>query len=80
MHYRKTVYAINDALYFDPSIRKGLAAVKFMKWCEKKLIELSNGNIQIVQWRTKLNHNFGTLLERMGYSQDEVTYSKWVGN
>lgn len=79
LHYRTTVYASNDLLYFSECLRKGMQAVKFMKWCDKKLVELSKGTIKLIQWRTKANHNFGVLLERQGYSADDVTYSKWVG-
>lgn len=78
-HYSKTLYASNDALFVHPSLRQGTTAIKFMKWCEKKLVELSNGNIKIVQWRTKSEHNFSPILKRMGYSEDDITYTKWVG-
>lgn len=79
MHYSRNLYAINDALYVSPHMRKGREAIKFMKWCEKKIVEVTNGLVSVVQWRTKSDHNFGRVLESMGYSQDDITYTKWVG-
>lgn len=79
MHYKKTIYATNDALYIAPSARKGSVGIKFMKWCEQQLVMVSQNRIQIVQWRTKADHNFGKVLEALGYAQDDIVYTKWVG-
>ena len=79
MHYRHNIVAFNDALYFHPSVRKGFSAIKFMKWCEKQLGELSQGRIEIVQWRSKNEHDFSKILVKMGYSQEDTIYNKWIG-
>ena len=79
MHYRKNIYALNDALYLSPDIRKGREGIKFMKWCESQIIKLTNNLVSIIQWRTKVEHNFGRVLESMGYSQDDICYTKFVG-
>ena len=80
MHYQKTLYAVNDALYLAPSLRKGTSGIKFMKWCENELKTRSNGFIKIVQWRSKAEHNFGLILERIGYSKDDIVFTKWIGD
>jgi hypothetical protein len=80
MHYSLTPYAVNDALYVSPGYRKGSTGIKFMKWCEKMLVAISENRIKIVQWRTKADHNFGKVLEALGYTPDDIVYTKWVGD
>ena len=75
-HYKQITIAVNDTLYFDPDYRKGMVCYKFIKFAETQLVSL---NVQVIMWRTKLGEkNFGTLLERLGYFPEEVSYTKMV--
>ena len=75
-HYKQITIAVNDTLYVDPDYRKGMVGYKFIKFAETQLVSL---NVQEIMWRTKLGEkNFGTLLERLGYFPEEVSYTKMV--
>jgi GNAT superfamily N-acetyltransferase len=75
MHYKNTLCAHMDVLFLLPEYRHGMAGVKLLKYAEKSLIErgvpwLING--------TKKVHDFGPILERLGYKVREVIYEKFV--
>lgn len=70
-HYSIPV-AVNDAFYLQPEFRKGWTALKFIKYCVKKL--QATQAKQLI-WRTKSHQSFASLLERCGLCEDDVCYS-----
>lgn len=67
-HYMGSLQAMQDVLYLDPSLRGRLIGYRFINWCDEKL---KADGVQVVMQHTKDTHNFGPMLERMGY---EIMY------
>jgi len=68
MHYRSTLYAYNDILYVDPSRRKGTVAYRMFKFAMTVLVDRG---VQVVVCHMKINHEFRSLLRRLGFKQTE---------
>ena len=73
LHYMDTKYAIQDILFLAKSARKGMNAVKFIKWCDN---ELDKFGADIIYRTTKHYKNIGRLLERLEYNLDELVYCR----
>lgn len=71
IHYRSSLQASQDVLYVDPS-RRGFGA-KFILYCDK---QLAQEGIQVVYQHIKAEHNFGPMLERLGYEQVDLIFGK----
>lgn len=71
MHYQKSLQALQDILFIRPD-RRGSGA-RFILWCDN---ELKKEGIQVVYHHVKKAHNFGALLERMGYECVDLIYAK----
>ena len=72
-HYQTSRQANQDIVFFDQDVRKGLAAYKFFKWCDR---QLKADGVQVVYHHIKAAHNFGKMLERQGYKLVDLIYSK----
>ena len=70
IHYQTSLQAVQDILFLSAGLRRGLAGYRFIKWCDEQLKK----NVQVVYQHVKLAHNFGPVLERIGYEPVEVTY------
>src|SRR6185295_4315224 len=66
LHYSTCLTALLDILYLDPSLRGHLIGMRFLKWCDERLKELG---VQVTAHHLKVKpeHNYGKMLERMGY-------------
>lgn len=73
LHYSSSKQATQDVLFLRKDKRKGFAGIKLIKFADKVLAE--NG-VQVVYHHVKVAHNFGLILERMGYNKVEYIYSK----
>jgi len=76
LHYKNTLWAYNDILYVCPEYRKGTTGIKLLKFAEKALKEIG---VDVIVVRVKTQHNFGKVLERMGYENTELSFTKHVG-
>ena len=72
-HYMDTRFGQNDILYIKPEHRKGMLAVRMMKKHEEEMKKLG---VTVITYHMKPEHDFSSLLERMGHSLFEVTYRK----
>lgn len=72
LHYAGSVQAYQDVLYLDPSVRGG-AGIRFVRWCDE---QLEKSAIQVVYHHVKHAHNFGPLLERLGYELVDLIYAR----
>lgn len=77
IHYQDHVFAVNDVLYLDPSYRGTGVAKEMFEYVEKALKELG---VSVISLHIKVDNRFDTLCETMGYSENEVTYSKYIGD
>lgn len=71
LHYRSSLNALQDILFVHPNHR-GMGG-KFIKWCDEQLKE---EKVQAVYHHVKAAHNFGPLLERMGYELVDLIYAR----
>lgn len=71
IHYKASLQAVQDVIYIDKD-RRGFGH-KFILWCDK---ELAREGVQVVYHHVKFEHNFGAMLERIGYSLVDLIYTK----
>lgn len=70
-HYKSSIQASQDILFMDPAYRgKG---GRFIKWCDE---QLKADGVQAVYQHVKAKHNFGPLLERIGYQLVDLIYAR----
>lgn len=72
LNYSTSLQATMSVLYIDPQAR-GLASIKFIAWCDE---QLANEGVQVINQHVKAEHNFGKILERLGYKLINLSYSK----
>jgi predicted acetyltransferase len=77
LHHSNDVFAINDILYLKKEHRKGLIGYKFIKFVEE---QLKLRKVSKIIWPVKKKYNFGKLLQRLGYRDEEVHYCKFIGD
>jgi hypothetical protein len=75
-HYRSSVQASNDVVFLSKSMR-GMAGWKFLKWCDATL---AAEGVDAIYWHIKALHDFGLILERMGYALVDQIYARRVAH
>jgi hypothetical protein len=65
--------ATQDILFVLPEYRKGRVGIGLIKYCDQ---QLGAEDVQVVYQHVKLAHNFGPVLERMGYEAVDIIYAK----
>jgi GNAT superfamily N-acetyltransferase len=73
MHYQTRMMAMNDGLFVLPQHRKGSVGTWLIVYAEN---ELRNYGIDVFFCHVKIAHDFGHLLERLGYECIEKNYMK----
>lgn len=73
LHYRSSIQAIQDILYIDPNHRNAGFGGKFISFCDE---ELKKESVQAVYHHVKQAHNFGPLLEKIGYQLVDLIYAR----
>lgn len=73
IHYKDSLVATNDIIYFLPQYRRGLTPVKFIKYCEAEMKK--KGAVKLV-FHVKLAHDWSPILSRLGYDPEEVMHGK----
>lgn len=71
MHYKNSFQAVQDVLFVQKEYRGRGGA--FIKWCDEELKKLS---VQVVYHHVKEKHNFGPMLERIGYELVDLIYAR----
>lgn len=71
LHYKSSLQANQDILYIHPD-KRGFG-MRFILWCDK---ELKTEGVQVVYHHVKAKHDFGPMLERMGYNLVDKIYAK----
>jgi GNAT superfamily N-acetyltransferase len=72
-HYSTSLQATQDILFVLPEYRKGRVGIGLIKYCDQ---QLGAEDVQVVYQHVKLAHNFGPVLERMGYEAVDIIYAK----
>ena len=71
LHYMDSFQAFQDVLFIQKEYR-GFGK-KFIKWCDERL---SEEKVQVVFHGVKAAHNYGSLLEDVGYKLSDLLYSR----
>jgi len=71
LHYKSSIQAVQDVIFIDPTVR-GFGA-NFIIWCDD---QLRLEKIDAVYHHVKAAHNFGPMLERLGYTLVDLIYTK----
>lgn len=71
LHYKSSLQAVQDILFLMPTHRG--SGGRLIRYCDE---ELKKENIQVVYHHIKAAHNFGPLLERLGYQLVDLIYAK----
>jgi len=77
LHYKDHLMAITDLVYIHPDHRRGWNAKRLFQFVEKCL--MADG-VSMLTMGMKHHKPFSVILERMGYSPHDVTYSKYIGD
>lgn len=72
-HRRGSLEATQDILYLEPEVRLGMVGVNFIRFCDK---ELQKENVRVIHHPIDARHDFGHILERMGFQLSDVVYSR----
>lgn len=73
LHYKSSLQAVQDVLFIDKEHRKGTVGGHLIKWCDN---QLRSEGVQVVYHHVKAAHNFGPLLERIGYKLVDLIYAR----
>jgi GNAT superfamily N-acetyltransferase len=71
IHYKSSIQAVQDIIYVDKE-RRGFGH-KFILWCDG---QLRDEGVQAVYHHVKNEHNFGPMLERLGYKLVDLIFTK----
>ena len=71
LHYMGSLQAAQDVIFIEP-VQRGFGQ-QFIQWCDDRL---HDDGVQVVAHHIKAAHNFGPMLERMGYELVDLIYSR----
>ncbi len=70
-HYKTTLFAVQDVLFVQPELRHAGSGAKLILWCDQ---QLKAEGVGVVSQHVKVDHDFGPMLERMGYVLADKIY------
>lgn len=73
IHYRSTIYAMNDLLYLSPKYRNTGLGLRLIAFSEAELAKL---NVTKIMWHIKTRHDWSNILLRRGYAVEEKILAK----
>ena len=73
LHYSTSIQAMQDILYLDPAYRRGRIGWRLIEFADERL---RAEGVQVVLQHVKAKHNFGPLLERIGYQLIDHIYAR----
>ena len=73
IHYKSSIQAQQDVLFVTKEKRRGTVGMRLIAYADKCLAKMG---VQVVVQHVKVAHNFGPLLERLGYEHVEHIYTK----
>ena len=76
LHYSDHLFAVNDVLFLHHDHRKGKNAIALLKFVEN---ELKKRNASVHYLHMKIEHDFESLAQYLGYKKVEYNYSKFLG-
>jgi GNAT superfamily N-acetyltransferase len=73
IHYRTSLQAVQDVLFLLPEHRKGRVGFGLIHFADE---QLRAEGVQAAYQHVKKSHDFGPLLERMGYEHVDTIYGR----
>lgn len=73
LHYKSSKQAVQDVIYIERSRRGAGIGKEFIQWCDE---QLKADGCQVVYHHIKDKHNFGPMLETMGYQLVDLIYGR----
>jgi L-amino acid N-acyltransferase YncA len=77
LHYQATLHAFTDVYYLKPEERQGMAGVRLFSEVERAL---RARGVQKMFTGTKLSLDMGRIFERLGWTETERLYTKYIGS
>jgi GNAT superfamily N-acetyltransferase len=71
LHNAGSLQAVQDAIFIHPNHRGQKGSL--VAWCDE---QLKDEGVQVVYQHIKASHNFGPMLERLGYELVDLIYGK----
>ena len=71
-HHQSSLQAVSDIVYIVPECRGGVGTL-LIKSCNERL---AAEGVEVIYYHVHAPHNFGPMLERMGYDLEDFVYSK----
>lgn len=76
LHYKQTMWAMNDVLFVAQGRRGYRAGSKLIRFAEA---ELALTGAQVAGLHIKDVHNWGSLARMLGYERVESSWLRWIG-
>lgn len=70
-HFKTSIQANQDILFISPE-KRGFGS-HFISWCDQNL---KNDGVKVVNIHVNKDHDFGPMLERLGYENVDKIYSR----
>ena len=77
IHYKDRLFAKNDLIYLTPSHRKGFTGIKLIKFAEGCLKE---DGVSVLVVNTKNHKPFHKIMQFLGFTSEDIEYSKYIGD
>lgn len=77
LHYNSTIHGMTDVYFILPEYRKGFVGIKLFKFVEK---DMKERGVKKIFTGTKKHLDMGRVLEHLGYTATETTYTKFIGD
>lgn len=76
LHYKDHIYAMNDVIFVAKEHRKGTVGIRLIKFTEE---ELRKRDVSVYCINSKVHAPFFSVLERLGFTDTEHQYTKYIG-
>ena len=76
LHYKNDLHAVTDIFFIHPGYRKGRIGINLFKFVER---ELKNRGVVKMCTSVKLHKDVGAIFERLGWTETERVFTKYVG-
>jgi hypothetical protein len=77
MHYKQTLYALNDVLWLHPDYRGGTTAYKMFQYA---FVQLKALGVDCISIHMKTDAPFEKLCQKLGMQKQEYLYSIYIGD
>lgn len=77
LHYKDHLFAKSDLIYLKPSHRKGFTGINLIKFAEGCLKE---DGVSVLVVNTKSHRPFRKIMQFLGFTPEEIEYSKYIGD